>query len=231
MASGHNGGARRASARSASLAVIAAAAVVAGAGDARGAEPASAALRRVEPSRLVVEAGALEALGDDAFALRRPGVRAIAPRTRGSAARIEFTYRGPTRDAEPLASGELRRQIGLKLRAQDTCNVVYVMWHVAPTTGLQVQVKSNPGKRTHAECRDGGYRTLASGVRVPPIREGERHALAARLDGKRLTVLADGVLAWVGQLPDEAFAADGPAGFRSDNGAFDAEFSAEPVSP
>ena len=27
-------------------------------------------------------------------------------------------------DSEPLASGEFRRQIGLKLRAQDTCNLV-----------------------------------------------------------------------------------------------------------
>jgi hypothetical protein len=193
------------------------------------ASPSVDALTRVAPPHLAVEAGDVERLSGDAFALRRPGVRAVVPNSSGSAARIVFTYLGPTRREEPLASGELRRQIGLKLRAHDTCNVVYAMWHVAPDTGIQVQVKANPGQRTHAECRDRGYRTLrpATASAVPKVEVGARHVLAARIVGRQLTVEADGVPAWQGELPDEAFAFDGPAGFRSDNGAFDAELWVE----
>jgi hypothetical protein len=191
--------------------------------------PARPAAPPIEPGRLAVEAGAVEPLGPGAFAVRDPGVRARVPGSAGSAARIAFTYLGPTARTAPLASGEVRRQIGLKLRAADTCNVVYVMWHLAPRQQIQVQVKTNPGRRTHAECRDQGYRTLRAtgGNAPPPVEPGERHALAARIVGRRLTVEADGVAAWAGDLPEEAFAFDGPAGFRTDNAAFDTELSAD----
>jgi hypothetical protein len=187
-------------------------------------------LRPVDPARLAVEAGAIAPRGDGRFEIRQPGVRAIAPGTSGASARLAFTYLGPTRRSEPLASGELRRQIGLKLRARDTCNVVYVMWHLAPREELQVQVKANPDRRTHAECRDRGYRTLRPAAAQPPphVEPGAPHALAARIDGRRITVEADGIVAWEGELPGEAFAFDGPAGLRTDNGEFDAELWAVP---
>jgi hypothetical protein len=165
-------------------------------------------------------------LSGTAFALRAPCIRAVVDDDgRRPGAQIAFTYRGPTRSAEPLASGELRRQIGLKLRARDTCNVVYAMWHIEPTGGVFVSVKSNPGKATHAECGDGGYINLQPGTRgdVPAIRPGEHHTLAARIDAGMLRVTADGALAWEGALPPEAFAFDGPIGIRSDNGEFDVE--------
>jgi hypothetical protein len=199
---------------------------------ARRAEPSDAVpLHRVDPATIVVEAGAIEPLGARAFALRTPGVRAVVPGSRGGSARVDFEYRGPTRGVAPLASGELRRQIGLKLRARDTCNVVYVMWHIAPTSGIFVQVKSNPDLHTHAQCGDRGYRTVArgAGAQVRPIREGERHSLVARLEGPELTVIADDTPAWRGRLPDEAFAFVGPVGLRSDNGEFDVELWADPA--
>jgi hypothetical protein len=156
-------------------------------------------------------------------------VRAVVAGSSGSAAGMQFIYRGPSRGTAPLASGELRRQIGLKLRAQDTCNVVYVMWRIAPTSGIHVQVKSNPGRqKRHEECRDRGYQTIRPESRrpVPDVRPGESHSLDGFIDGGRLRVLADGVLAWEGTLPDEALDFTGPAGLRSDNGEFEVEFRA-----
>jgi hypothetical protein len=134
-----------------------------------------------------------------------------------------FVYEGPSAADAPLASGELRRQIGLKLRARDTCNVVYVMWHIEPTTGIHVAVKTSPSMTRHEECGDRGYVPVAptSWRRdLPAIRPGERRTLRATIDGRTLAVSVDGIPAWTGQLPPEAFAFDGPAGVRADNGTF-----------
>lgn len=169
-----------------------------------------------------VEAGAIEEAAPDTFLVADPGLRAVIPGSHGEKAKIAFTYRGPSRRSAPLASGELRRQIGLKLRSRDTCNVVYVMWHIAPTEGLRVQVKTNPGMRSHHECRDRGYRSVRAerALAVPPIRVGEPHVLAAAIERSVLRVTVDDVLAWEGRLPDQASGFDGPAGIRSDNGEF-----------
>ncbi len=141
-------------------------------------------------------------------------MRGVVAGDRSTTAELAFDYPGPSHVEVPLADGELRRQIGIKLRAQDTCNVIYVMWHVAPTPGIFVQVKSNPGQSTHAECGDHGYVTVSStsGTQPPPIRVGEQHTLRADLAGNVLTVLADGALAWQGQLPAAASTFDGPVG-------------------
>jgi hypothetical protein len=149
----------------------------------------------------------------------------IEPR---AAVEIEFVYRGPTQTDQALASGELRRQIGLKLRARDTCNVVYVMWHIEPSNGIVVSVKSNPGQSRHAECGDRGY-TFLNATRSRPVqtvRAGERHQLRASVVGQQLEILTDGVPSWVGTLPASAFEFDGPVGLRSDNGEFDVEMRA-----
>ena len=116
-------------------------------GEPVGAGSALERLVEVRLSDLHTEAGAIVPTGPTSFDLRHPGVRAVVPGAQGSSARISFVYRGPTREVLPLRSGELRRQIGLKLRARDTCNLIYVMWHLAPDEGIRVQVKSNPGAR------------------------------------------------------------------------------------
>lgn len=189
---------------------------------------AGAAMAVVAPSRLKLESGRVEAVVGEAFSVRDAVVRALAVGTRGDAARIDFTYLGPSRGEAPLASGELRRQIGLKLQARDGCNLVYVMWRLAPDQGIRVQLKSNPGDSSHRQCRDGGYQpgTPDWTRPVPPVQVGERRSLEARLDGLALRVLADGALAWEGLLPDAAGSLGGPAGFRSDNGAFEVVFRA-----
>ncbi len=186
------------------------------------------ALDRIDPSRICVESGRVDPATGGLLAVRTAGMRAYASSTQGDAVELAFTYRGPSQESAPLASGELRRQIGLKLRARDTCNVVYVTWHVAPTSGIHASVKSNPGKSTHAECGDRGYINLKpSWTRdVPAIQPGERHTLAARIEGRTLRVSVDGAPAWEGALPAEAFLFDGPVGIRSDNGEFDLDLRA-----
>jgi hypothetical protein len=165
----------------------------------------------------------------DVLQLRSACIRALVGDKPRSSVAISFRYLGPSQKEEPLASGELRRQIGLKLRAHDTCNVIYVMWHVVPDSGVHVSVKSNPGLTDHASCGDRGYINLPSlAARVPIVRPGEPHTLSARVDGQRLRVFADGDVAWDGILPSAAFAVDGPVGIRSDNGDFDVELRASP---
>ncbi len=73
---------------------------------------------------------------------------------------VHFTYLGSTGNEARLGSGELRRQFGLKLRAQDACNLVYAMWRIEPESKLVVSIKSNPGQHTSAECGNRGYRNI-----------------------------------------------------------------------
>jgi len=183
----------------------------------------TAGLEAVAPSRLCVTDGAIDPARAPTLAVDVGAMRGVVAGDRDTtSAELAFEYPGPSSTEARLASGELRRQIGLKLRAQDTCNVVYVMWRVAPSTGIFVQVKHNPGQSTHEECADRGYREIAaaSGVQPAPIQAGEHHTLRADIDGSVLTVLADGVVAWRGALPPEVAAQGGPVGVRSDNGRF-----------
>jgi hypothetical protein len=154
------------------------------------------------------------------------GMRAVVPGDSGVAAEVAFTYRGASHETTPLANGEVRRQIGLKLRARDTCNLVYVMWHVDPTPGVFVSIKHNPGQSTHEACGAGGYINLPSSKvarELPRVEIGSKHTIRAELDGITLRVRADGVVVWENDLPPEAFTFDGPGGVRTDNGAFDFE--------
>ncbi len=145
--------------------------------------------------------------------------RAVALRRTAPVAELDFTYLGPTEQAAPLASGELRRQLGLKLRAADGCNLVYVMWRIDPKPALVVSIKRNPGKRTHAQCGAGGYRNVKPerAVPLPKLEPGERHVLRAALAGDRLVVQVDGRAVWEGALGEEILAFDGPVGLRTDN--------------
>jgi hypothetical protein len=173
---------------------------------------------------LEVTEGELRASGG---ALRVDGerLRATAPAALAPHAAVRFRYLGPSAVERPLGSGRERRQIGLKLLAEDGCNVLYVMWRLVPRGEVVVQLKRNPGRRRSAECGNEGYRTLRAdaGVPVGVPREGEPHLLEAEVQDGVLRVRADGVLCWSGELPPEALALRGPAGVRSDNGRFAVE--------
>jgi hypothetical protein len=131
----------------------------------------------------------------------------------------DFTYLGSTGNEARLGSGELRRQFGLKLRAQDACNLVYAMWRIEPESKLVVSVKSNPGQHTSAECGNRGYRNIkpGRGRAVPVLRSGSAHTLRAEMNGAGMKVFADNALLWEGSVGAEALRFDGPVGMRSDN--------------
>ena len=152
-------------------------------------------------------------------AIRMPTVRAYARGSTGDAAQLTFTFNGDADQARALANGELRRQMGIKLRAQDSCNVVYVMWRLDPRPMLEVSVKANPGKRTHEECGADGYTKIKTGRTrpLPALELGSTHTLRAEIVGDTLSAWVDNALVWTGALPDEARAITGPAGMRSDN--------------
>jgi hypothetical protein len=192
----------------------------------------------VQPDQLSVTSGAVVAVNSGVvvpissgavateepgrFSIRSPTFRAELGRTPRAAVEMSFVYHGPASELAPLASGEPRRQIGLKLRARDSCNVVYAMWHIAPSSGIVVSVKSNPGQSRHAECGEKGYRFLSptSAQTAPRIEPGQPHVLSAEIRGRTLRVETDGQTSWEGELPATAFEFDGPVGLRSDNGEF-----------
>jgi hypothetical protein len=204
------------------MALVACALVVGGSASA---DEVARALVRAPASSWRVTRGHVEALADGRARVREPKMRAVVDASDGNSAELRFSYLGPSDGAAPLASGELRRQVGLKLRAADGCNLLYVMWRMEPKPQLVVSLKRNPGQRTHRECGARGYRNLAARASAPPpaLQPKGEHRLLATLDGRILRVWADRALAWEGDVGDEALALRGPAGVRSDNVALELE--------
>jgi hypothetical protein len=133
---------------------------------------------------------------------------------------LKFTFLGPTKEVSHLGNGEVRSQFGIKLRAQDTCNIVYIMWHFSPDQKIAVSVKRNPGKRTHEDCLDYGYiNNIKPRISAlpQPVHADEPHTLSAIMSGSNLTVKADNGVVWEGDLGPVALEFDGPMGLRSDN--------------
>jgi len=181
-----------------------------------------APLSGIARSQLCVTNGSVSTLPGGELEVDTPSSRAVVRMPSGQTAEVRFRYLGPSAQSKPLASGEMRRQIGLKLRAQDTCNLLYVMWHIEPDSGIAVSVKRNPGKRTHAECGAHGYVNLKPrvGTPMPRVLPGGAHRLRAELQGTELSVFADGHLAWEGSVGGQVLEFDGPVGFRTDNARF-----------
>jgi hypothetical protein len=164
--------------------------------------------------------GKIETAAGGRFQVRTAEMRATLKAKTPQKLTVNFTYLGPTKEVSRLGSGEVRSQFGLKLRAQDICNVVYVMWHFSNPQGIAVSVKRNPGKQTHEQCLDQGYindikpRTSAP---APHVAVDQPHALSASMTGSELRVIADGNVVWEGDLGAVALEFDGPTGLRSDN--------------
>jgi hypothetical protein len=181
--------------------------------------PGVAQGRPISRADLCVTLGAVAALPDGRMSVTVPKMRAFVLPPTTQAAEVRFTYNGPSVGSAPLGSGQLRRQFGLKLRAQDSCNLIYVMWRIAPRQQLVVSIKRNPGKHTHAQCGTRGYRNLKPDrmTAIPALRPGGSHRLHAELQDRTLRVLVDGAEAWVGNLGAQSRSFDGPVGLRSDN--------------
>jgi hypothetical protein len=159
----------------------------------------------------------------DGFVVEDTKLRATLAGSQGQGVELEFRYLGPTELMAPLRSGSERRQLGLELRARDTCNLVYVMWRIEPDAMLTVSVKRNGAQRTHAECQNRGYRRLrpAFSAPVPRLSAGSLHRLRAEVIAEQLRVFVDDRSVWQGPLDATALALAGRSGLRSDNVRFE----------
>jgi hypothetical protein len=186
-------------------------------------------LQRIGRSQLCVTNGVVTARdGGSLLSVETPSSRAVVPGASARTAEIRFRYLGPSANSKPLASGELRRQIGLKLRAQDTCNLLYAMWHIEPDSRLAVSIKRNAGMHTHQQCGASGYTSVKGRetMDLPKLRAGEYHTFRAELRGDRLALIVDGKQAWDGSVGPTINEFDGSVGFRTDNARFEFEYMA-----
>jgi hypothetical protein len=211
---------------------FAAVALILGVG-AASADESGTLLQQLSRSMLCVTEGRVDALRLNRLSVSVPKMRAIVMPLTAQAIEMHFTYLGETTPVSRLQSGALREQFGFKLRADNACNLVYVMWRIVPKPELVVSIKSNPGLSTSRQCGNAGYRNVKPGraTPIPVLRPGESHRLAASLSGSMLTVRVDGTLAWEGDLGPLGLSAESPVGLRSDNAKLELEaFAALAVS-
>jgi hypothetical protein len=184
----------------------------------------------VGKSRLPATEGKLVSAGPRAtLGTKSPAMRAVAldGGMHARHARLWFRYRGESETTEPLGSGIVRRQIGLKLRAQDPCNLIYVMWRTYPDDAIAVLAKRNPGQTTSKQCGNRGYADIAT---IPLSAARASDAAAHRLEVRTrvkasgdlvLAIVTDGRLLRRVVVPAAlAGGLDGPIGVRSDNGDY-----------
>ena len=88
----------------------------------------SSVLRRED---LDVTEGAIGQGADGMLTVDVAKMRAVATIPTGDNVELRVRDRGPVANAQALGSGEMRRQIALKLRAQDPCNLLYVSWRAS----------------------------------------------------------------------------------------------------
>jgi hypothetical protein len=181
---------------------------------------------------LCVTEGHLEDAGNGRLSVNVPKMRAYVNGTTADVAELRFTYLGPTAASTALGSGAVRTQFGLKLRAQDACNLLYVMWREKPVSELVVSLKTNPGQHTSAQCGNQGYQNLKPQVSsaIPALRPGDAHRLQAEIKGQELRALVDGKLVWQGLLDSTAASLKGPVGVRTDNAHLEFQLIAKGAS-
>jgi hypothetical protein len=192
-----------------------------------GAKPSSSWFS-VPHAKLCVTEGTIVQGSGNRLSVNVPKMRAFVTVRSAQEVEAHFTYLGKTPGEKPLGSGEMRRQFGLKLRAQDPCNLVYAMWRIAPKAELVVSLKSNPGQHTSAECGNRGYRSIkpVHSSPLPPLRPGAAHTLRAEMNAVELRVYADDHLVWEGSVGPEGGSLKGPVGIRSDNARLELELRA-----
>ena len=182
----------------------------------------------VDLGKLCVTEGAIDKAAGGHLSVNVPKMRAYINAWTAQAIEVRFTYLGPTGSESALGSGEMRRQFGLKLHAQDPCNLIYAMWRIDPESTLVVSVKRNPGARTSAECGNRGYENVnpSSASAVPRLRPGESHTLRAEMKKEELKIFVDNHEVWEGVVGSDAAGPQGQAGIRSDNARLEFDLKA-----
>ena len=182
-------------------------------------QASQAPLLPVPRAGLCVTEGALEEVAGEGLLVSVPKMRAYVNGPMADVAELRFTYLGPTATAARLGSGASRRQLGIKLRAADACNLIYAMWRIEPDSALVVSVKANAGQRSSAECSNHGYRNVkpAYSAPIPLLMPGQDHRLQVQLRDAELRAFIDGKIVWQGRLGPQVATLAGPAGVRSDN--------------
>jgi hypothetical protein len=185
-------------------------------------------LKAARKTDLQVTQGKVQETGTGFLMVQGPKERAQLKHGRQQQAVLSFRYRMPSEKELPLASGGIVRQIGLKLRTKNTCNLLYVMWRICPDEYIFVTLKRNPGESMHRQCRASGYQTIAiiplSSLQIT-AKDNKIHTVSASLNlqvnAYRLSVIVDDHKLWSGTIDlDLLNDINGPAGFRSDNGNF-----------
>ena len=157
-----------------------------------------------------------------------PKERAVRTSGKHSQALLRFRYRGPSKKTAPLDSGAVIEQIGLKMRAMNTCNLLYIMWRIKPTEELYIAIKRNPGKVNYEDCGANGYKVLGR-VPLKPLgitaAKQKTHRLGASVTETAgryaCEVTIDGRRIWSDEINAKLISdIKGPVGFRSDNGSF-----------
>ena len=209
----------------AAAAAIAATALFAGA--AAQAAPKAPPFKPISLASLTVTEGTITPAGT-ALQTADPAMRATVNDggVHATQARLWFQYLGESTTTVPLGSGAIRRQIGLKLRSADPCNLVYVMWHAYPVSQIEVSVKRNPGQTTSAECGNAGYTEIAEIPVAGGITDHSAHRLEVRTrrvasGDLAVSIFADRALLRRLTIPAALSAGiEGPIGVRSDNGNY-----------
>jgi hypothetical protein len=173
----------------------------------------------IDRGSLCVTEGEIKTDSGNTLSVDSSKMRAYVNRWTTDTIEAHFIYLGGTAEESRLGSGEVRRQFGLKLHAQNACNLVYAMWRFDPKSKLVVSVKKNPGQTTSSECGNRGYQNIKPKhiAPVPFLRSGDSHTLGAEQHGELLRVLVDGAPVWEGDLGPEVTNLAGPVGIRSDN--------------
>jgi hypothetical protein len=182
----------------------------------------------IDRGNLCVTEGAVAKVFGERLRVDIPKMRAYSTVPTAQSAEVRFTYLGPTGKEARLGSGEIRRQFGLKLHAQDACNLVYAIWRIEPESKLVVSVKRNPGAHTSAECGNRGYQNVKprKASAVPRLTPGQSHTLRAEMKHYELRVFIDNHEVWEGSVGVDAATLAGPVGIRSDNAQLEFDLKA-----
>jgi len=175
--------------------------------------------RHIGLDGLCVTEGKVKKTASNRLSVDVPKMRAYVTQWTAQSIAIRFAYLGGTDQKSRLGSGETRLQFGLKLRAQDPCNLVYVMWRIEPQSKIVVSIKRNPDEHASAACGNHGYENIkpTKALSVPDLKPGDSHTLRADMKNQELHVYIDDREVWQGILGGDAAALAGPVGIRSDN--------------